>query len=318
MTVLANQLGTEVGTRLRERYPQVEVIDATDEPPWTLGERAGVLLTAPRPWLTAPAQRPAGWPGQLRWLHSVAVGMDFYPDWIYDVPQVTCGRGVAAVPIAEYVLAAVLDHEKRLAELTVHDAAPWPLRSAAKPPRLGLLHGKTLGLVGFGAIGREVALRARAFGVRVLALRRSSAPIEDAGVERVETLPALLAASDHLVLALPLTSQTNGLIDAAALAHAKPGLHLINIARGRLLDQKALLDALDAGRLAAATLDVTEPEPLPDGHPLYHHPRVRITPHISWAAGDVLARSAEKFEENLARYLVGEALHDIVDPRRGY
>lgn len=138
------------------------------------------------------------------------------------------------------------------------------------------------------------------------------------GVQAVGSIEQLLAASDHLVLALPITAQTYHLINVATLAHARPGLHLVNIARGALVDQQALLQALDAGRLSGATLDVTDPEPLPDGHPLYHHPRVRITPHVSWAAQGAAEVTARKFVGNLQRFVAGLPLHDVVDRERGY
>lgn len=154
--------------------------------------------------------------------------------------------------------------------------------------------------------------------MQVTALRRSAAPLGEPGVAQARSLPELLAQVDHLVLALPITAESRHVINAEALAHARPGLHLVNIARGALVDQQALLQALDSGRLGAATLDVTDPEPLPAGHPLYTHPRVRLTPHISWAAGEVQAATADKFIAQLTRYLQGEPLADLVDGRRGY
>src|SRR5690606_11871055 len=152
---------------------------------------------------------------------------------------------------------------------------------------------QTLGIAGYGAIGREVAKRAQALGMDVLALRRGGAAVApDTGVRAVASVEDLLGASDHVVLALPITPQTRHCINARSLAHAKPGLHLVNIARGALVDQPALLQALDSGRLSGATLDVTDPEPLPEGHALYHHPRVHLTPHVSWAAEGSAALTA--------------------------
>jgi phosphoglycerate dehydrogenase-like enzyme len=130
--------------------------------------------------------------------------------------------------------------------------------------------------------------------------------------------PALIAEADHLVLALPLTARTRHILDAAALALAKPTLHVVNVARGGLINDDALLAALDEGRIAAASLDVTEPEPPPAGHPYYSHQKVRLTPHISWADKTSAERLNDKIIANFEHYLRGEPLEDIVDPVRGY
>lgn len=277
-----------------------------------------MLFTGPRNgWRDAPTQAPAGWPGRLQWVHLASAGIDFFPPWLLDVPLVTCSRGVAAVPIAEYVLAAVLTHEKSWSTLQVDGARRWHdtfQRVDGQPP--GSLRGRALGIAGYGAIGREVARLGQAFGMQVTVLRRGGTPAE--GVHSVASIEQLLAASDHLVLALPITPETRHLVNAATLAYARPGLHLVNIARGALVDQQALLHALDEGHLSGATLDVTDPEPLPEGHRLYRHPRVRLTPHVSWAAQDAGEATARKFVANLSRFLAGEPLEDVVDRARGY
>lgn len=279
-----------------------------------------MLFTAPRHgWRSAPQQAPAGWPGRLQWVHLASAGIDYFPPWLLKVPQLTCSRGVAAAPIAEYVLAALLDHQKSWSGLGVSSAAEWRQtfeRVSARP--LGLLQGQTLGLAGYGAIGQAIAQRAKSFGMQVTAWRRSAAGPNEDGVRMAPSLAELLARSDHVVLALPLTPQTRHLINAQTLAHARPGLHLVNIARGALVDQPALLQALSDGRLSRATLDVTDPEPLPDGHGFYRHPRVRLTPHISWSAGEAAALTAGKFVDNLARFVAGQPLQDRVDLSRGY
>lgn len=320
LPVVLNQLGEEASALITASALPVEVVNAPDTLAWTQAEEADVLVTAPRNgWREAPAQAPAGWPGRLQWVHLASAGIDFFPSWLLDVPQVTCSRGVAASPIAEYVLAALLDHQRPLSGLGVSSAAQWRQtfdRVNCQP--LGLLHGQTLGLVGYGAIGQAIARRAQAFGMRVMALRRSASSLIEDGVNRASSLPELLAQSHHVVLALPLTPQTRHLINADSLAHARPGLHLVNIARGPLIDQPALLQALDDAHLSRVTLDVTDPEPLPDGHALYHHPRVRLTPHISWSAGGTAVLTARKFVDNLARYVAGQPLQDRVDVLRGH
>ncbi|MFZ2386879.1 MAG: D-isomer specific 2-hydroxyacid dehydrogenase family protein [Polaromonas sp.] len=315
-----NQLGDEARALIAASAMPVELINAPGALAWTRAGEAEVLFTAPRHgWKNAPEQAPAGWPGRLQWAHLASAGIDYFPSWLFEVPQVTCSRGVAAVPIAEYVLGALLDHQKSWTGLGVSSAAEWrqTFERVDRQP-LGLLHGQTLGLVGYGAIGQAIARRALAFGMQVTALRRSAASLKEDGVRVAASLPELLAESHHVVLALPLTPQTRHLINAETLAHARPGLHLVNIARGPLIDQSALLQALDGGRLSRATLDVTDPEPLHDGHPLYRHPRVRLTPHISWSAGETAELTAGKFVDNLARYIGGQPLEDRVDLSRGY
>jgi phosphoglycerate dehydrogenase-like enzyme len=134
----------------------------------------------------------------------------------------------------------------------------------------------------------------------------------------VTSLPELLGQADHVVVAAPATPATFHLLDADAFAAMKPNAHLVNIARGALVDQDALLAALDAGQLAAASLDVVDPEPLPAGHPLYEHPKVRVSAHISWSTPHGLARTLELFVENVRRYRSGESLEGVVDIAAGY
>lgn len=249
----------------------------------------------------------------VRWIHVLGAGVDRFPLRAVGERMLTCSRGAAAPAIAEFVLAAMLAFEKKIPEIWI-----------TEPPEhwgavgLGGLRGKTLGLIGVGAIATEVARRALPFEMRVLALRRTAAPSPIDGVEIVRSLAELLAASDHVLVAAPATAATRRLLDAEAFAAIKPGAHLVNIARGELVDQEALIAALDDGRLAMASLDVVDPEPLPAGHPLYAHPKVRLTPHISWSSVATIERTVGLFAENLRRYETGEALEGVVDVDAGY
>lgn len=298
----------------------VRVIDDALAPAWERAAEVDIVLTAPRnAWREAPPERPPGWPGWVRWVHLASAGIDYFPPWLFEAPQVTCARGVAADPIADFVFGTLLDRVQQLGGRQVQHLLGWRRefdRVAAHP--MGLLKGRTLGLVGYGAIGQAVARRAQAFGMKVLALRRTSRPGTGDGTLLSPDLAHLLAHSDHLVLAAPITAQTRHLINAHSLVHARPGLHLINVARGGLVDHDALREALDNGRVGHASLDVTEPEPPPLDHWLYRHPRVTLTPHISWAAGDVQRASVQKFQDNLGRFLSAQPLLDRVDPARGY
>lgn len=251
----------------------------------------------------------------VRWVHFVGTGIDRF-----DVARLARGRtftnsrGAVAVPISEWVLAVLLHHEKRLDEVFIHGPpASWPVRTP-----LGSLHGKQLALLGLGAIGAGIARRALAFDARVRALRFSGAPSPVPGVELVSTFDALLDGADQLVIAAPLTDQTRHILNARAFARVKPGLHVVNIARGDLIDQDALHDALDRGLVSAASLDAVTPEPLPEGHWLYTHPKVRLSPHISWSWPGAQDTITGIFTDNLRRYLSGQPLANVIDPERGY
>jgi phosphoglycerate dehydrogenase-like enzyme len=177
--------------------------------------------------------------------------------------------------------------------------------------------GATLGLLGFGAIGQALAPKAVALGMKVLAVRRSGAPLLP-GVERAADLVDLFSRSDHVVLVCAANAETNGMVGQNLLAHARPDLHLVNLSRGSLIDDAALVAALDAGRLRLATLDCAHPEPLPEGHAYYTHPRVRLSPHISAYTPDIEHKLIEKFARNLERYRGGQPLEDVVDPATRY
>jgi phosphoglycerate dehydrogenase-like enzyme len=310
--VIATNLDDVQNARLAEHPSRPRVIPySADRPAWQIPAEADLLFTFYRGWVGAPPQPPSGWPFRLRWIQIAAAGIDAFPPWFFSGPVVTCGRGVSAVGIAEFALAAMLAHEKQFFDgIRVADAASW------KPRMLGRLAGKTLGLLGLGAIGSAVARRALAFDMTILAVTRDDR--REPGVMIVPSTAELVERSDHVVVALPLTRETRGIVGADVFDRAKPGLHLINVSRGALVDQDALLAALDRGRLGAATLDVTSPEPLPAGHPLYRHPRVRLTPHSSWNTDDNADRLTAKLFDNLDRFLKGESLLDVVDATRGY
>ncbi len=249
----------------------------------------------------------------VRWVHVLGAGIDSFPLEVAGERLVTCSRGASAPAIAEFVLASMLAFEKHLPEMWL--TAPPERWNIAD---LGGLEGGCLGVVGLGAIGSAVASRALAFDMNVVGLRRVDRPSSVNGVVLVPDLAALLAEADHVVIAAPATTATARLIDDNALAGIKPGAHLVNVARGALVDQDALVRALDDGRVARASLDVVDPEPLPSGHPLYTHPRVRLTPHISWSAPRSVRRTIALFAENVSRYRAGDPLVGAVDREQGY
>ncbi|MDQ1509067.1 MAG: hypothetical protein QOG50_911 [Actinomycetota bacterium] len=306
-----NQMGAGVAEHLQRAHPDIELIEFTggDPPP---GLAADVFFGGYFAW-----DEIARWidAAGVRWVQVSGTGVDKVPREIYKGRIVTCARGASAEPISEWVMAAVLAWAKRMPETTLHEPPrnwnfPWP--------RLDVVAGSTLALVGLGGIGAAVARRALAFDMRVRALRRTDAPSPIEGVEVVRELDELVADADHLVLAAPATAKTRHLVNAALLERVKPGLHLVNIARGTLVDQDALRVALDDGRVAMASLDTVDPEPLPAGHWMYSHPKVRLFAHISWYNPDLQGAAIEIFLDNIGRFTRGVALREVVDPDEGY
>ncbi|MES2496070.1 MAG: NAD(P)-dependent oxidoreductase [Pseudomonadota bacterium] len=182
----------------------------------------------------------------------------------------------------------------------------------------GPVAGATTGIVGLGSIGTEVARRAIGNDMNVVAVRRRPGTSGVEGVALVTDLPALFAASDHVVLALPDRAATRGIVDARLLSSAKPGLHLINVGRGTAIDHDALIAVLDRGLVGRATLDVTAPEPPPEGSRLYTHPAIRLTPHL--ASNFVHARPGlrDLILSNYTRVIDGQKPFGLVDPALGY
>jgi phosphoglycerate dehydrogenase-like enzyme len=300
-----NQLGPKAAEAMKAAVPDVEVIDAGGDPP-SPDLRADVLFGGWGPHSLDYARR-------VDWVHLPGTGVDSFPRELFDGRIVTCARGASAIPIAEFVLAGMLAFEKHLPE-TWLDEPPEHWNFAP----LGWLNTRTLGLVGLGGIGVAIAERALPFGMKVRALRRRPEPSPLEGVEVVGSLDELLPEADHLVLAAPATARTRHLVNAETLALVKPGVHLVNIARGSLVDQDALRVALDDGRVAMATLDTVDPEPLPEGHWLYSHPKVRLSAHVSWASPAGMDRTLEIFVDNLRRYAAGEQVLHVVDADEGY
>lgn len=320
--LLVDQIGGPIAHLLADYTEQVRVIsgDCENAAPWDV-QGADILFTRPsRAWANAPSRPPIAWQKGPRWVQIASTGVDCFPKWVTEGRLVTCGRGDAATPIAEYVIASLLHHERQID--TLHPASPKEWETMIAPfrqnPVTGTLRGRNLGLAGYGAIGRAVANLASAFGMNIHVLRREPWKGETNGVQPVQSLSELFRVSDHLVLAMPLTPDTRHIVGADVLRQARPGLHLVNVARGALIDQEALLRALNNGRPAFATLDVTTPEPLPEGHPFYTHPRIRLTPHISWVGPSVRDNLVRRIRTNLTHFLQGKPLIDTVDPARGY
>jgi phosphoglycerate dehydrogenase-like enzyme len=271
----------------------------------------------------------------LRWMQLHSAGADHlldHPILNSDV-TITTASGIHATPIAEYVFASILAFRWRVPHMThCQRKGEWPSgrwELYSRPE----LRGSTLGIVGYGSIGREVGRLGKAFGMKVLALRRSAGRADEGYTpqdtgdpqgtvpDRFYTPGALhemLAQCDYVVIALPMTPATEHFIGAAELGAMKPTAYLVNIARGAIVDEKALIQALQEGQIGGAGLDVFEQEPLPSGHPLWDLENVLISPHVAGFSPRYDERAAALFGQNMARYLAGEPLLNVVDKDRGY
>lgn len=260
---------------------------------------------------------------RLQWIHSTAVGVAglLVPEVVAAPIVVTNVRGVHSQPIAEHAIALVLALRRRLHVAVARQAAHvWAQAElqAEPSPVLAVSH---LVVVGLGAIGSRVAALGAGLGMRVTGVRnRPSLPVPP-GVQSVvgpERLSGVLADADAVVLAVPRTADTRAMIGAAELSLMRPTAVLVNVARGRLIDEPALIAALEQGRIAGAGLDAFVREPLPDDSPLWRLPNVLITPHTAAFGGDYWAPAIDLFLENMGRFTRGEPLVNVVDKALGY
>ncbi len=257
---------------------------------------------------------------QLRWVHSRAAGLDnlLFPELIESPVTLTNGSGVFSPPLGEFVLGAMLYFAQDFRRLIrCQNAGVWETRDIEE------ISGRTVGIVGYGDIGRAVSSRAHAMGMHVLALRRSGPPFS--GVDPLIDQfygPAgrleMIARCDYLVVSAPLTPETRGLIGAAEFAAMKPHAVVINVGRGPVIDETAMVDALAAHRIRGAALDVFDTEPLPEGHPFYALENVLLSPHCADHTPDWLERAMQFFLEQFERFRKGETPLNVVDKRRGY
>jgi phosphoglycerate dehydrogenase-like enzyme len=306
--------------RLQKEFPHVEIVQLPDYS--EVGEQlrdADAALA----WSLRPEQFRAA--RKLRWIHSTAAAVHqlMFPELVESDVVVTNSRAVHGPVVAEQALALMFAVARKIpAAVRFQERHIWGQeqmwREGSAPSEL---QGATLGLIGLGSIGREIAKRATALGMRVLAVREHP---ERGGVEGVAEVygPAqlgeLLAASDYVVLAAPVTSSTQGMIGRERLAQMRPNACLVNVGRGALVDEAALVDALRQKKIAAAALDVLEKEPLPAESPLWDMENVLITPHTGSVTPRLWERQYALISENVGRFLKGEPLLGMVDKKKGY
>lgn len=336
--LIASYLEPEHVVRIRAAAPEAEVLyepsllplarypadhyntierSAADEQRWrALLARADVLFDFDHAHL---ADLPAVAP-RVRWVQATSAGIgQLLQRTGLDRTDIvfTTASGVHAVPLAEFAVFAMLYFAKRAPRMLEQQRAHrWERFSG------GELRGRTVAIVGLGKIGGEVARLARALGLRVTGTSRSgSAASPDRAVDLqrpLGELRLLLADADYVVLALPHTAETEGLIGAAELACLRPGAVLVNVGRGKVVDEPALVAALRSGQLSGAALDVFSQEPLPLESPLWDLPNVLVSPHSASTADSENAKLTDLFCENLRRYRDGQPLLNVFDRERGY
>jgi phosphoglycerate dehydrogenase-like enzyme len=315
VTRVLHHVGADSLASTRAAFPDVEFVPVPTEGPVSDDVHGDVLLTTAigGPNLSDVLQRG------VRWVHTIGTGVDRFPLAAVLPGQVlTCSRGASAVPISEWVLAVMLAFEKHVPDIWV-DEAPDRWFRLPDGATLGGLYRRRLAVLGMGSIGTEVARRALGFGMQVRGLRRTPRPVAAVPeVDIVGNAVEAVADADHIVVAAPATAETQHLVDDTLLRTVRRGVHVVNVARGGLIDQDALRVALDDGRVARATLDVATPEPLPAGHWLYSHPSVRLSPHISWSMPESNDLLYDTFRSNLARWLEQRPLDGVVDIAAGY
>ena len=253
---------------------------------------------------------------RARWIHVASAGVEpvLFPELVAEPVTLTNSRGVFDTAIAEFVLGAMLACAKDFPEsLALQRDGVWKHRETR------MVRGSTVLVIGAGSIGRAVAGLVRAVGCRVIGVARSART--DAHFDRVVSLRELdteLAAADYVVVTAPLTDETAGLLGADALGRVKPGAVLINVGRGPIVDDEAVLAALDSGRLRAAVLDVFAEEPLPAGHPYWGHPDVLVSAHMCGDFEGFREVLVDLFVDNFGRWRAGGELRNVVDKERGY
>ena len=254
----------------------------------------------------------------LRWIHALTAGVEFllFPETQNSPVLISNSKGIHGIPMAEHVLGMMLSFTRRLPLLQQQQQKHlWQ-----RPPidDLQEINGKTMAVVGLGAIGREIARKAKAMDMRVVAAKRemTQEPFVDR-LYRPEQLLEMLAEADFVVVALPLTDATNGLFGREQFAAMKPSAYFINVSRGAVVQEEPLLECLKAGRIAGAGLDVFVEEPLPAANPFWDLPNVIITPHLAAISPVYLDRAIKLFADNLSRYIADNPLGTPSEQARG-
>lgn len=315
--VLLNPNPDPLVERIRARFPDLPLracdsYDAMTE--MVLRERPEVVLAFKVGTQgTFPREAVLG-TDSVKWIQASGAGIDHWTPWDPDKFTLTNASGIHGDVMSQYVVWAILNHHFRFPTLARQQAArEWNKRLLV--PTAGL----TLVIIGFGRIGSEVGRLAKCLGMRVVGVRAhpEASPMADQ-VVGLDGLHAALGDADFVLNVLPLTNETRGLIGVDTFAAMKEGAYFINTGRGKIVDEDALVAALESGRLSGAALDVFATEPLPPESPFWEMANVVVTPHASGDAFDWHMRVADLFCDNLERWISGAPLENIVDPTAGY
>ena len=273
-------------------------------------------------WSLRPPQFVAA--KKLRWIHSPAAAVHqlMFPELIQSNVILTNATGIHGPVVAEHAIAVLLALAKRLPQAMQYQAKrEWSQTQLwREQPRPREIAGATVAVIGLGAIGREFTARAKALGMKVLAVRENQSKGLDGAdaVYRSAQIDEVLPLADYVLLCTPVTPATTGIMNAARLSKMKPDAYLINVARGPLIDEAALLDALKHRRIAGAALDVFTEEPLPPDSPFWTLDNLLITPHTAAVTDRLWERHYQNIVENMNRFIAGEPLVNMVDKKRGY
>ncbi|MEO5922496.1 MAG: D-2-hydroxyacid dehydrogenase [Bryobacteraceae bacterium] len=256
---------------------------------------------------------------KAQWVHSLWTGVDsvWSPELQASPIPLTNGRGVFRVSLAEWTIGAMLHFSYQMRRMIrQQEGGVWEIFTTEE------LYGRTLGVIGYGEIGRAAAERAKAFGMKVLALRRrpelsSGDPLVEQTFDHAH-INDLMSASDYVMVAAPLTPETRGLVGAAQIAAMKPNAVIINVGRGAIIDEPALIAALEGEKIRGAALDVFTVEPLPTGHAFYKLKNVLMSPHTADHVQDFVHLAVECFLDNMRLFQAKQPLQNIVDKRAGY
>jgi len=310
--LISFELAQEYVDRIRSCLPSIEVQKSSDPKALLSAIRDAEVLLAGR--FTREMFSAAE---KLRWVQAIAAGVDrfLFPEFVSSDVVLTNARGVHPAQVSDHVLAMILAFSRRLNRF-------MRSQSERKWTRLQCdeLQGKVLGILGLGAIGREIARKAKCFGMKVVAVDRD-VTVPPSFVDELFNplgLQTLLKRSDFVVLSVPLTRETEGMIGESELSTMKQDAILINVSRGGIILEQALVKALKEGRIGGAGLDVFEEEPLPPSSELWCMENVIITPHVAGSTPHYWARVCDIFCENLRRYSSGQPLINLVDKRAGY
>ena len=304
---------------VRQRWPQMKVVQAAnpEQLPADLTDADIFVGSVLKPPQFAAAKK-------LKWIHSTSAGVGqlMYPELRNSGVIITNASGIFSVPMAEHTIGLILALARNFPDsVRQQEKAIWSQQNLwDKPQHLAEVNGTLLLIVGYGSIGREVAQRAHALGMRVWGVTRSGKG-DATHAEKIvpaSELQDVLPQADYLLLCAPETSETNSLIGAQQLAQMKRTARLINVGRGSLVDEAALISALESGALAGAAIDVARTEPLPASSPLWHAPNLFITPHTSALSDRLWPRETAMLMDLLERWFGGRELFNRVDFSRGY